>query len=112
MQLYHHIIHLDLRRNYYKMTVSEKIKIIENKIELSKVQYCLDRQTTKIFALSSGGVGKHEFLTDEDVLPEKGILGKAGTIKKIEQSASHTELKKQTSIFVKKGIKVLMILKK
>ena len=35
------------------MTVSEKIKTIDNKIEQNKAQYDLDRQTTKIFALSS-----------------------------------------------------------
>ena len=53
------------------MTVSEKIKTIDNKIEQSKAQYDLDRQTVKISALSSGSVSKYEFLTGEDFLPEK-----------------------------------------
>ena len=35
-----------------------------------KTQYDLDRQTTKISALSLGNVSKYEFLSDKDVLPE------------------------------------------
>ena len=34
------------------MTVTEKIKTIDNKIEQNKAQYDLDRQTAKIAALS------------------------------------------------------------
>ena len=37
-------------------------------------------QTTKISALSSGNVGKSEFLTGKDVLPEKNLQEKAATI--------------------------------
>ena len=36
------------------MTVSGKIKTIDNKIEQNKAHYSLDRQTAKISALSSG----------------------------------------------------------
>ena len=35
------------------MTVSEKIKTIDNKIKQNKARYDLDRQTAKISALSS-----------------------------------------------------------
>ena len=35
------------------MTVSEKIKIIDDKIEQNKAQYSLDKQTAKILAFSS-----------------------------------------------------------
>ena len=45
------------------MTFNEKIKTNNNKIEQNKAQYILDRQTAKISALSSGNVGKNEFLT-------------------------------------------------
>ena len=38
------------------MIVSEKIKIIDNKIEQNKAQYDLNRQTAKISALSSRNV--------------------------------------------------------
>ena len=47
-----------------------------------------------ILALSSGDVGK--YLKDRDVLPEKGLLGKAATIKRFENSLLGCELKKQT----------------
>ena len=52
------------------------------------------RQTAKILALSSGNVGKYEFLTSEYVLPEKGLLEKAATIKRFEYSPLCSELKK------------------
>ena len=50
------------------MAVNEKSKKINNKIRANKTQY--DRQTAKISALSSQNVGKYEFLTRQDVLPE------------------------------------------
>ena len=56
------------------MTVSEKIKNIDNKIQQNKGQYDLERQTTNISALLSGNVNKHEFLTEKDVLPEKNYF--------------------------------------
>ena len=58
------------------MSISEKIKAINNKIEQNKAQHDLDRQTSKISALSSRNVSKYEFLTGKDVLPEKKLLGK------------------------------------
>ena len=60
-----------------KMSISEKIKTIDNKIEKDKAQYDLDIQTDKISALSSGNVSKYEFLPGKDVLTEKYLLGKA-----------------------------------
>ena len=49
------------------MSISEKIKTIDNKIEENKAQYNWDRQTANIFALSFGSIGKYEFLTGKDV---------------------------------------------
>ena len=43
------------------MSINEKIKAINNKIEQNKAQYNLDRQTAKISILSSGNVSKYEF---------------------------------------------------
>ena len=43
------------------MTVSVKVKTIDNKIEQNEAQYTLDRQTAKISALSSRNVGKYKF---------------------------------------------------
>ena len=62
------------------MTVSEKIKTIDNKIEPSKAQYDLDRQTAEIWALSSGSVNKYGILTGEKALPEKELLEKGFNI--------------------------------
>ena len=80
------------------MTVSKKIKTIDNKIEQNKVQYDLDRQTAKILALPSGNVNKYGFLTGKDVLPKKDLLEKAATIKRFECSPLGKELKAQTDI--------------
>ena len=68
------------------MSISKKINAINNKIERSKAQYDLDRQTTKISALSSGNVSKYEFLIGKDVLTEKDWLEKAATMKSFEYS--------------------------
>ena len=97
-QLYHQIIHEDLGRSYCKMTVSEEIKTIDIKIEQNKAQYNLDKQTAKISAISSGNVGKYEFLTGKYVLTEKDLLEKAATIKRFEYSLLGSELKEQTGI--------------
>ena len=61
-RLYHQIISYNLERSYYKMSISEKIKAINNKIKRNKSQNNLDRQDTKISALSSGNVSKYKFL--------------------------------------------------
>ena len=68
-----------------KWIVTEKVKTINNKYEQSKAQYNLDRQTSKISVLSSESVGKYELLKDENILPEKKLLGKPATIKRIEK---------------------------
>ena len=41
------------------------------------------RQTAKISALSSGNVSKYEFLTGKYVLPEKDLLEKAATVRRL-----------------------------
>ena len=53
------------------MSISEKIKAINNKIGQNKDQYNLDIQTTKISALLSGNVNKYGLLTGKDVLSKK-----------------------------------------
>ena len=58
------------------MTVSEKIKIIDNKMEQNKAQYDLDTQTARILASSSGNLEKYQFLTGKNVLLEKDQLEK------------------------------------
>ena len=56
------------------MTVSEKIKIIDNKMEQNKAQYDLDTQTATILASSSRNLEKYQFLTGKNVLLEKDLL--------------------------------------
>ena len=80
------------------MTVSKKIKTIDKKIEENEAQDDLDRQTAKISDLSSGNVGKYEYLTSRDVLIEKDLLEKAATIEGFEYSPLGKELKAQTGI--------------
>ena len=80
------------------MSISEKIKAINNKNEQNKAQYNLDRQTAKISAFLSGNVSKFEFVTSKDVSPEKSLLEKAATTKRFEYSPLGKELKAQTDI--------------
>ena len=79
------------------MSISEKIKATNNKIEQNKAQYNLDRQSAKISALSSGDVSKYKFLTGKDVLPKEYLLGKAAALKRFEYSPLGKELKAHTS---------------
>ena len=75
------------------MSISETIKTIYNKIEQNKARYDLDIQIAKISTLSSGNVSKYEFLNGKDVLPEKDLLEKAATTKRLEYSRLGKELK-------------------
>ena len=80
------------------MSISDKIKAIDNKIEQNKAQYNLDRQAAKIWALSSGNISKNELLTSKYVLPENDLLEKAAAIKRFEYSPLGKPLKNQTSV--------------
>ena len=64
------------------MSISEKIKAINNKIEQNKAQYNLERQTAKISALSSGNVCKYELLPVKALSPAKDLIEKAATLKR------------------------------
>ena len=61
IRLCHQIIHYDLGRTYYKVTIAEKIKTIDKKIKQNKDQCDLDSQTAKISALLSGNVVNMNF---------------------------------------------------
>ena len=89
---------LGLRTNLLLMSISDKIKTINNKIEQRKAQYNLDKQTATISALSSRNVSKYEFLTSKDVLTDIYLLEKAATMKRFKYSPLGKELKKQTSV--------------
>ena len=47
------------------MTLTEQVKILDDKIKANKAQFELDRETTKISALSIGKLEKYEYLTSE-----------------------------------------------
>ena len=66
------------------MTVGEEFKTIVKKIEQNKAQDNLDKQT--VFSFIIRNIGKYEFLTGEDVLPEKDLIEKSDTIKKFQNS--------------------------
>ena len=42
---------------------------IDDKIKGEKLQYDIDREITKITALSTGKINKYEYLTNEEILP-------------------------------------------
>ena len=56
------------------MTVTDRLKIIDNKIRVNQAQYDLDRLAAKISALSSGELRKYEYLTGEDLGYKPSVL--------------------------------------
>ena len=66
------------------MSIGEKIKKIDNKIDQNKAQYNLHRQTAKISALSSRNVRKYESITEKRCFaPKERIARKSYCIEKI-----------------------------
>ena len=49
------------------MTVTDQLKIVDDKIKANQAQYDLDRLAAKISALSSDELRKYEYLTGEDL---------------------------------------------
>ena len=43
------------------MTLTDKLKIIDDKIKLNQAQYDLDREAANICTLSSGEIEKYEY---------------------------------------------------
>ena len=58
------------------MTLTEQVKILDDKIKANKAQYELDRETAKISALSSGELEKYEYLTGEDLGYKPDVIQK------------------------------------
>ena len=56
------------------MTVTDQLKIIDNKIKANQAQHDLDRLAAKISAYSSGDLRKHEYLTGEDFGIQTGCI--------------------------------------
>ena len=59
-----------------KMTLTDKIKILDDKIKTNQAQYNLDREAAKISALWSKELDKYEYLTSEDLGCKQGVVEK------------------------------------
>ena len=59
------------------MTLTEQIKILDDKIKASKAQFALDKKTAKISALSNGELEKYKYLTGEDLRYKPDVIQKA-----------------------------------
>ena len=58
------------------MTLTEQVKILNDKFRANKAEYDLDRQAAKISALSSAELQKYEYLTAEDLGYKPKVLEK------------------------------------
>ena len=59
------------------MTLTDELKILDNKIKANQGQYDLDKETAKISALSSKEWDKCKYLTGEDLGYKPGVVEKA-----------------------------------
>ena len=66
------------------MTLTEQVKIFDNKAKANKAQYELDREAAKIRALSSGELEKYECLTGEELGCKPDVVQKVSS-EKIEE---------------------------
>ena len=68
---------LRFRKNLLK-EIYNKIMTIDDQIKDEKIQHDINRKAAKISALSSGKIGKCEYLTGQEILPsnQKQIIGK------------------------------------
>ena len=59
------------------MTLTDELKILNDKIKTNQAQYDLDREAAKISALSSKELNKYEYLTVEDLGYKLGVVEQA-----------------------------------
>ena len=55
------------------MTLTDDLKILDDKIEKNHVKYDLDREAAKISALSTKELDRYEYLTDKDLGYKPGV---------------------------------------
>ena len=60
-----------------KITLTDELKILHDKIKANHDQYDLDREAVKISALSSKELDKYEYLTGEDLVYKTGVVEQA-----------------------------------
>ena len=58
------------------MTLTNELKIIDDKIKANQAQYDLDGETAKITALSSKEFDKYEYLNGKDLGYKPGVVKK------------------------------------
>ena len=59
-----------------KMTLTDELKILDDRIKANQVQYDLDREAPKISALSSKELNKYDYSTGEDLGYKPGVVEK------------------------------------
>ena len=59
------------------MKLTEQVKSLDDKFKVNKAQYDLDREATKMPALSIGELEKYEYLTGEDLEYKTDVLQRA-----------------------------------
>ena len=59
------------------MTLTDELKILDDKIKANQAQYDIDREAAKVSALSSGELEKYENLTGEDLGYKPGVVESA-----------------------------------
>ena len=59
------------------MTLTEQVKILDDKIKANNAQYDLDREAAKIYALSSDELEKYEYLAGKDLGYKPDVVQKA-----------------------------------
>ena len=91
------------------MTVTDQLKIIDNKFKANQAQYDLDRLEAKISAYSSGDLRKYEYLTGEDLGYKPSVIEQA----KFEYSPLGMSLSKafkKMRLKVLQGARVILIM--
>ena len=82
---------------------------IDNKITDENLQYHINREATKISALSSGKIDKYEFLTGEEILPSD--QSRVREQAKFPFSPLGKSFEKQIKTIEDEGIKLFKIFK-
>ena len=59
------------------MTLTDELKILDDRIKTNQAQYDLDKEAVKISALSSKELDKYEYLTGEDLRYKPGVVEQA-----------------------------------
>ena len=59
------------------MTLTNELKILDDKIKSNQTQYDLDKEAVKIFALSSKELEKYKYLTSEDLGHKSRVVEQA-----------------------------------